>query len=238
VPDFIYVLRDPRTSDVKYVGKTKNPYSRKKAHSSPSQIRGQGIRKIEWTLELISLGLRPQFEIIEECEDGKWKEREEFWIAHYGLANLVNVRPDATPGNLNACSENTKEKLRRSVIRQFSDVIRRQKHKEAMQRWSKNLTDEDRKILARNARLANKRALPRPEQWVMMTEEEKQKRINQADTKWMKYLTPEQKSEAYALRAVKWHQGQADALKRVWEERRSGKRKMFISRGKEVAAKA
>jgi hypothetical protein len=136
MPDFIYILRDPRTGDVKYVGKTKNPYFREKAHGSPTQVRKQGIHKIDWTAELRSLGLRPRFEIIEECPSGNWKEREEFWIAHYGLENLLNVRPCGTPGNLSPCSENAKEKLRRSVANQFADPIRREKHSRAMKEWA------------------------------------------------------------------------------------------------------
>lgn len=135
-PDFIYVLRDPRTDDVKYVGKTKNPYFRERAHASLTQVRKQGIHKIDWTVELRSLGLRPKFEIIEECQEGKWKEREEFWIAHYGLENLLNVRPDGILGNINPCSENAKEKLRRAVQKQFDDPVRREKHKNAMKEWA------------------------------------------------------------------------------------------------------
>lgn len=210
--DFIYVLRDPRTNVVRYVGKTKNPSDRKKAHSSPSQVRGQGIGKIEWTMELISLGLRPQFEIIEECEAGKWQERERFWIAHYGLDNLLNVRPDALPGNLNECSENTKEKLRRSVLKQFSDVVRRKKHSDAMKRWSANLTEEDRQKLRDNQSKAiatGAQSKHMKSFWERMTEEQREQFIRERRAK--QEATPRKLSDEALFEIL------SNAHKKVWQ---------------------
>lgn len=89
---FIYLLRDPRDERVRYVGKTNNPKKRKVTHFSQSML-AHGAAKTRWVLELRSLGLRPIFEIIETCTKETWRERERYWIAHYGgIRELFNAR--------------------------------------------------------------------------------------------------------------------------------------------------
>lgn len=88
---YIYLLRDPRNGAVRYVGKANNPTQRKTNHSCRSTSKG--LRRHGWIQELRAHNLRPQFEIIEECTGNSWRERERFWIAHYGgIRNLLNAR--------------------------------------------------------------------------------------------------------------------------------------------------
>jgi GIY-YIG catalytic domain len=90
---YIYALLDPRSNEVRYVGKTNNPVKRKNNHSSPSQAELHGRAKNKWVIELREIGLRPEFKILEECDENNWNERERFWIAHYGgIRKLLNAR--------------------------------------------------------------------------------------------------------------------------------------------------
>lgn len=78
----IYVLRDPRTNEVRYVGKTVQPIEiRLQAH-----VRKSNERKTHrdcWIFSLKQIGMRPAIEVIEVVEGDAWAVREIFWIAHF-----------------------------------------------------------------------------------------------------------------------------------------------------------
>lgn len=76
-PIFIYCLKDPVTFEVRYVGKTVNPKSRFSLHIN----QGGNSKKSEWIAPLLEGGLKPIFEILEECDASVWKEREAFHIS-------------------------------------------------------------------------------------------------------------------------------------------------------------
>ncbi|HEX7906851.1 MAG TPA: GIY-YIG nuclease family protein [Paraburkholderia sp.] len=77
----IYVLRDPRTDEVRYVGKTvKTLADRLSGHIN----RSRRIKSPSgsWIKSLAKEGLMPIIEEIETAGDD-WAERERYWIAHY-----------------------------------------------------------------------------------------------------------------------------------------------------------
>jgi group I intron endonuclease len=85
---FIYTLNDPRTNEVRYVGKTNNLRARYNTHLNDKSK----THKNNWIKLLKSYGLKPIMEVIEICGDD-WVERERFWISHYD--NLTNTLPSA-----------------------------------------------------------------------------------------------------------------------------------------------
>jgi hypothetical protein len=78
----IYALRDPRTNEVRYVGKTVQALrERLLAH-----IRRSGECKTHrdcWIHGLKNSGLTPTIETIELVDGPNWAQREIFWIAHF-----------------------------------------------------------------------------------------------------------------------------------------------------------
>lgn len=78
---YIYTLSDPRTNEVRYVGKTNNPEQRRKAHGVLS--REVKSRKKNWIRQLKSLDLRPVFEIIDEVPESEWHKWERYWIQQF-----------------------------------------------------------------------------------------------------------------------------------------------------------
>lgn len=78
---FIYVLRDPRDSSIRYVGKTINPDKRLKGHIWESSKTN--THKANWIKSLLSIGLKPTIKVIEECSDNEWEEKEKYYIALY-----------------------------------------------------------------------------------------------------------------------------------------------------------
>lgn len=101
---FIYALVDPRSNEVKYIGKTLAPKLRYKAHLN-TKAGFANSKKDKWILELLGLGLTPDFKIIEECPEMASQERETFHIRQYiaNGASLLNgnaqsIKLDKTTG--------------------------------------------------------------------------------------------------------------------------------------------
>jgi hypothetical protein len=80
-PVFIYLLRDPVTSEVRYVGKSINPEKRFTVHVCRNSADSYRTR---WLNKLKRDGLIPVLEVIERIEPGgDWQERERYWISFY-----------------------------------------------------------------------------------------------------------------------------------------------------------
>ncbi len=78
---YIYGLKDPRDSQIKYIGKTVDIDRRIKEHN---QIhRNKKSKKNSWITHLIRNGMQPIMEVLEECEESRWIEREKYWIRYY-----------------------------------------------------------------------------------------------------------------------------------------------------------
>lgn len=71
----IYVLVDPRTDAVRYVGWTVDPNKRLAAHLKETETGGQS-HKCRWIGQLIRLGLKPRMEVLEEVARGEARSRE------------------------------------------------------------------------------------------------------------------------------------------------------------------
>ncbi len=78
---YIYSLKDPRDYQIKYIGKTVDIDRRIKEHN---QIhRNKKSKKNSWITHLIRNGMQPIMEVLEECEESRWVEREKYWIRYY-----------------------------------------------------------------------------------------------------------------------------------------------------------
>lgn len=111
---YIYKLSDPRTGKCRYVGKTNKPAVRLKGHRS---VRCN-YSTSKWREELLVLGLYPQLDVIEEVDDARWHEREQYWIEHLrGQGNnLLNIAtwPSPGPGFNHLVAQATRNKLRQA----------------------------------------------------------------------------------------------------------------------------
>lgn len=87
---FIYGLKDPNDNQIKYIGKANNPRKRYNRHVSDAILKKQG-EKNKWIKTLKENNLNPILEIIEECDENIWQEREIYWISQF--KNLFNIQP-------------------------------------------------------------------------------------------------------------------------------------------------
>jgi hypothetical protein len=88
---FIYILKCPKTGDIRYVGKSNNPKHRYNAHMRTDNTAS--CHKINWIQKLLKEGLKPELEILEEVSEENWKERERYYISKYReLYDLTNCK--------------------------------------------------------------------------------------------------------------------------------------------------
>lgn len=108
---WIYVLLDPRDGSNKYVGMTKNPNRRLREHISDS--KRENTKKGNWIRKLISLGLEPKLQILEETNVSNCERLESYHIKQLIMNgnNLLNY-DDNGIGTSNGFKRETIDKLR------------------------------------------------------------------------------------------------------------------------------
>ena len=113
----IYILKNPATLEIKYVGKALDVKKRLQRHLAFARDKKNKRYLSNW---LRKISLNPILEVIETCELSEWKERETYWILYYKnlgckLCNLSNGGEGAGIGNKNCLgrtmSEQTKLKI-------------------------------------------------------------------------------------------------------------------------------
>jgi hypothetical protein len=83
---FIYTLKHPITNEIRYVGKTVNCKDRLYNHIAKApKFKRHSSR---WINSLLKENLMPVMEILEECNEYNWEEKECYWIAQF--TNLTN----------------------------------------------------------------------------------------------------------------------------------------------------
>lgn len=102
----IYGLADPRTGELRYIGKTIQRLSGRRVTHVTHAKRLYRDRKSRWAVNwikaLVDLGLKPDiFEIEVIPEGGDWREAEMFWIEYFRALgfNLCNLRAGGEEGN-------------------------------------------------------------------------------------------------------------------------------------------
>jgi len=109
---FIYSLTDPRTNEIRYVGKAMDVQHRLGQHYSDTRGESQRAR---WIRELRAENLKPAIEVLEMFPDSDgtdWQNAERWWIAYLRFIGCPLVNLDlGGHGGRKMCSE-SKEKCR------------------------------------------------------------------------------------------------------------------------------
>lgn len=85
----IYKLIDPKTKEIRYIGKTEDDLlNRLIGHLSSLKRKRLFNDKNEWIISLLKENLVPIIELIEDCKEDK----EKYWINYYKINNnLLNI---------------------------------------------------------------------------------------------------------------------------------------------------
>lgn len=98
----IYTLTDPRTNEIRYVGKANNVTQRYLAHLN--RARKHQIHKLNWINSLRKDGLKPILQIIDVVPIEEWIFWETYWISQiktwgFNLINYTQGGDGCTFGN-------------------------------------------------------------------------------------------------------------------------------------------
>jgi hypothetical protein len=86
----IYGLKDPRTGDIRYIGKANDPKARMKTHIRESQRLSRPVNN--WISKLIIDGMLPDMVVIQETTEETWEDDERRIITLYrSSGRLLNL---------------------------------------------------------------------------------------------------------------------------------------------------
>ncbi|UWX62767.1 hypothetical protein [Deinococcus rubellus] len=90
----IYGLIDPRTQELRYVGKAQDMRHRYRRHISKHHL-ADNTYKNRWIKSVLSEDLKPEMFLIERCIEESWREAEVFWISYFRSigCRLTNLAP-------------------------------------------------------------------------------------------------------------------------------------------------
>lgn len=96
---YIYILKD-QENNIRYVGKTTNIRRRLYSHIAEAKLNKSKRYVLNWIRQLLSNNQKPILEVIEECNENNWQEREIYWINYYKetTPNLCNLCDGGTGG--------------------------------------------------------------------------------------------------------------------------------------------
>ncbi len=89
----VYTLKDPRTGTIRYVGWTVKSLARRlNIHIQDAVSKPARSHRAKWILSLLSIGIRPVIDAIEQGQGDGWAQAEKRWIAKFRAegARLVN----------------------------------------------------------------------------------------------------------------------------------------------------
>lgn len=140
---FIYILKDPITSEIKYVGKSNNPSVRLIEHIRKSKYKK--TYKNNWINGLLDVGLTPLIEIVEKVLVSEWSNCEKKWISYYkeNGCKLTNLTDGGDGGNFgDNVNKLISQKLKNRV---FSEETKKLMSASAKKR---KISDEGRKSIS------------------------------------------------------------------------------------------
>jgi len=134
----VYGLVDPRTDEIRYVGKSCSGLSRVKRHIRPYDLANDKTWKGRWLKRLLESGLSPKAVILEEfVSDQFLSDAERYWIAQgRGLAwPLTNLTEGGEGLSGYRVSEDTRQKMSERA-RTRSAQTREKLRQAAKERWA------------------------------------------------------------------------------------------------------
>lgn len=110
---FLYVLCDPVTGAVRYVGKANNPHTRLHRDHLGAARQGMRTHLYNWIRSLLLVSAVPKLEILFELPEEGWQSWEKYMIAGFKESgfDLVNQTPGGEGGPVWLGRKQTKEHI-------------------------------------------------------------------------------------------------------------------------------
>lgn len=148
---FIYTLSDPRSQQIRYVGKTDNPKRRLRSHMSNSG----STHVARWIQSLKKEGLKPTMKILETIYDPQelyWQQCERLWIKVLGEIGCSLTNLDSGGNSGKKASAETRAKQSAAAKRRIVSLETRAK----LSISSRNMSPESKAKISESLRLRPK----------------------------------------------------------------------------------
>jgi hypothetical protein len=109
----IYGLIDPRTSQLRYIGKTSRPLIERRWEHEKRARKSTKHHVWAWVRQLLNDGTRPEIICIEAVTGEGWVEAEQFWIAYF--RSLGCYLANSSIGGDGSCHINFGEQHKRLI---------------------------------------------------------------------------------------------------------------------------
>jgi len=131
---YIYILKD-LNNNIRYVGKTTNIKRRLYSHIAETKLNKSKRYVLNWIRQLLLNNQKPILEVIEECNENNWQEREIYWINYYKqlIPNLCNLCDGGTGG---LTKENLTEEQLLKKKKVMSNTFSKFSNEEKIHIWS------------------------------------------------------------------------------------------------------
>ena len=124
----IYTLSDPRTNEVRYVGKTWQSLEKRLLNHIQSSKKSKDHRS-NWINSLLKKNLNPKIEILAICNRDDWQTEEIYWIKLLKFlgCNLVNQNNGGLGNSGNKLSKTSRTKISKSLtgLKQNNETIQK-----------------------------------------------------------------------------------------------------------------
>lgn len=111
------MLKDPDTLLPRYIGVTSVSLSARLSHHKWESRKLPGTHKRNWIKSLLKVGKIPIIQLIEECSEDNWEEREMYWIRYY--SNLTNNHI----GGAGVIRDRKSDSIQRSAQSKYIEVL-------------------------------------------------------------------------------------------------------------------
>lgn len=120
----IYSLIDPRTGEIRYVGKANNPTLRLRRHLRQDVVRHNNHRT-HWLTQLQKEGLEPILRILEQVPSENWQFHEKKWIAKCRAEGCHLTNSTDGGDGLHNPSNETRKKISHNSRNRSQDTLRK-----------------------------------------------------------------------------------------------------------------
>ena len=154
----IYSLSDPKTGEIRYIGKTYN-HLRKRLYAHINECKGDNkSHKISWIKSLLSNNEIPVISEIDIVPTNEWEFWEKYWIEQFKQwgFNLTNISKGGYDNNYKR-SNDTKNKMRKSKLgKPLSEEHKIKISKSLKEDWENNPREVEKDIIISKEELYQK----------------------------------------------------------------------------------
>lgn len=150
----IYVLKDPRNDQIRYVGVTTQKLNQRLSQHINAAKNNEMRHVCKWIKQLLKLDLRPRIEQIDDVSDDDWQKWEIYYISYYKEQGCKLTNIDKGGNGVVTAEKRSKSSMERSSEKHKKPVYQLNEKLEIIKEW-KSATDACKELGYKQANIGN-----------------------------------------------------------------------------------